>query len=72
MVQDACCLLLALFRATCQEGPSKKLEELRVRYENGSPEAKDFESGGRGERLPEAQGRRSRRRGKSWMRFDEG
>src|SRR3972149_6928749 len=69
-------LLLALFfePPSAGEGLEKKLEELRVRYENGSPEAKDFEIQeaeandylrAQGATLPE--GVES-----PWMRFDEG
>lgn len=68
-------LLLALGTAALgNEGLEKKLEELRDRYENGSPEAKEFEIQeseandylrAQGATLPE--GVES-----PWMRFEEG
>lgn len=69
-------LLLALFvePPAAGEALEKKLEELRVRYENGSPDAKDFE-------IQEAEANDYLRAERAslpegveglWMRFEEG
>jgi hypothetical protein len=73
-VIEALLLAFLLEPRAAGEALEKKLEELRVRYENGSPEAKDFEIQeaeandylrAQGATLPE--GVES-----PWMRFDEG
>jgi hypothetical protein len=69
-------LLLALFLEppAAGEAVERKLEELRARYENGSPEAKDFE-------IPEAEANDYLRSQKAalpegvespWVRFEDG
>jgi hypothetical protein len=69
-------ILLALFFAppASEEGLEKKLEELRDRYENGSPEAKDFEiQEGEANEYLRVQGAALPEGVESpWMRFVEG
>src|SRR3989304_6076877 len=69
-------LLLALFVEPPAAGSAleKKLEELRVRYENGSAEAKDFEiQEAEANDYLRAQGATLPEGGESpWIRFEEG